>query len=226
MQLNRSYKLYSAAAKAILPEVREDDTVDTIIGRLNAMAIEAALKPAQHSEPAPSKWGISRLFGSAEVARSHSVDPSSASVKSLSIASPLPKKRGAHSLLASSNVAASAPVTPNRSESPEPLAKGIGGPATPVVSTSSTSDPSWRDDDLAQLAIGGSAFGHGLFELVFAMMPPKLRKVTSWFGCTCGVLALPTYADSSGNRKTGLKLLAVAAAGTDLHACVGLQASA
>ena len=66
--------------------------------------------------------------------------------------------------------------------------------------------PNWVNDAVAQLVVGGSAFGHGLFELVFALLPPKLRKLTSFFGY------------SYGNRSVALKLLSVSAMGTDVHA--------
>jgi hypothetical protein len=55
--------------------------------------------------------------------------------------------------------------------------------------------------------VSGGAFGHGLFELVFALMPPKARKMFSWLGY------------GAGDRKRALKLLElIAATGTDIHA--------
>ncbi|GAA98672.1 uncharacterized protein L969DRAFT_50616 [Mixia osmundae IAM 14324] len=64
----------------------------------------------------------------------------------------------------------------------------------------------WQDE-MASLVISGALFGHGLFELVFALLPPKVRKVTSFVGF------------SNGNRRKALTLLEVPAIqGSDIHA--------
>ena len=203
-------RIYTAAAKAVLPEIKDGETVDQIIDRLNAMSLEAALRPSTyHSEPAPSKWGLGRLWGeTAKPARAASTEPLP-KLHHLHIASPVAKRSSAGSSKGG-NGPATAPATPDRTASPEPIVgSDLGTPSlVPRSADTSASIPSWRGDDMAELVVGGSAFGAGLFELVFAMMPPKAKRAMSWFG----------YA--AGSRKTGLKLLAVAAAGTDVHACV------
>ncbi|SCZ88505.1 BZ3500_MvSof-1268-A1-R1_Chr2-1g04454 [Microbotryum saponariae] len=67
--------------------------------------------------------------------------------------------------------------------------------------------PLWKDDPITSLVIGGAAFGYGLFGLIFSLLPPKLRKLISWFGF------------GNSNRSAALKLLTVAAStGNDTHA--------
>lgn len=66
--------------------------------------------------------------------------------------------------------------------------------------------PAWAGDPLTTLVISGAAFGYGLFGLIFSILPPKTRKLISWFGF------------SNSNRQAALKLLTVAAStGTDVH---------
>mgnify|MGYP001587206861 FL=1 len=67
-------------------------------------------------------------------------------------------------------------------------------------------EPAWAGDALTTLIISGAAFGFGLFGLIFSLLPPKLRKLISWFGF------------SNSNRTVALKLLTVAAStGDDVH---------
>ena len=190
--------------------MKDGEGPDQIITRLNAMSLEAALRPnVQHSEPAPSRWGLGRLWGeTAKPSRSSSMDPLP-KLDKLHVVAPVAKRSSAGSSTSGLGPA-TAPATPDRTASPEPIFQSaLGTPSlAPRSANASAAIPSWRGDDMAELVIGGSAFGAGLFELVFAMMPPKAKRAMSWFG----------YA--AGSRKTGLKLLAVAAAGTDVHACV------
>ncbi|KAM0753081.1 hypothetical protein T439DRAFT_323696 [Meredithblackwellia eburnea MCA 4105] len=67
-------------------------------------------------------------------------------------------------------------------------------------------EPLWKGDALTTLVISGAAFGFGLFGLIFSILPPRLRKLISWFGF------------SNSNRQVALKLLTVASAtGDDVH---------
>ena len=52
----------------------------------------------------------------------------------------------------------------------------------------------WAASPVVSFIIGGGAFGHGLFELIFALLPPKGRKLFSWLGY------------GAGNRKKALKV--------------------
>ncbi|KAF9512122.1 hypothetical protein BS47DRAFT_1345927 [Hydnum rufescens UP504] len=60
------------------------------------------------------------------------------------------------------------------------------------------------DGPVDRLILSGTAFGFGLFNLVFSMLPPKIRSVV-------GILGF------QGDRRLALQALAVAAAGDDVH---------
>ncbi|EGN95882.1 hypothetical protein SERLA73DRAFT_113602 [Serpula lacrymans var. lacrymans S7.3] len=58
---------------------------------------------------------------------------------------------------------------------------------------------------IEELILGGTAFGFGLFNLVFSLLPAKVRGVVGFFGF-------------NHDRKLALQALAVSAARTDVHA--------
>lgn len=74
-----------------------------------------------------------------------------------------------------------------------------------VPSVSSPSTPLEPDGPVEELIIAGAAFGYGLFNLVFSLMPPKLRNLVGVFGF-------------KSDRQLALKSLAVAATRNDAHA--------
>ncbi|KAJ8473696.1 hypothetical protein ONZ45_g16204 [Pleurotus djamor] len=55
-----------------------------------------------------------------------------------------------------------------------------------------------------EMIISGTAFGYGLFNLVFSLLPKKVQSVVGWFGF-------------KHDRKVALQALAVAAAKSDVH---------
>lgn len=126
-------------------------------------------------------------------------------------------------------VAQSAPGSrgPSRHNSATDLTAGVQRMQVGRVNTTAfmeTDDddfpaPLWADDPLTTLIVSGAALGSGMFGLIFssesdlffclasnmrsrgayAVMPPKMRKMISWFGFT------------SSSRSSSLKLLKVAA---------------
>ncbi|KZV92878.1 hypothetical protein EXIGLDRAFT_836136 [Exidia glandulosa HHB12029] len=61
------------------------------------------------------------------------------------------------------------------------------------------------DPQMEEFIIAGTAFGYGLFNLVFALLPARVKSVVGFFGFT-------------GDLQTALHALAVAAARDDIHA--------
>ncbi|KAI0672830.1 outer membrane protein Iml2/Tetratricopeptide repeat protein 39 [Trametes maxima] len=62
-----------------------------------------------------------------------------------------------------------------------------------------------EDGSVDELVLSGTAFGYGLFNLVFSLLPAKIRGVVGFFGF-------------NHDRKLALQALAVSAAKTDVHA--------
>ncbi|KAI0748463.1 outer membrane protein Iml2/Tetratricopeptide repeat protein 39 [Daedaleopsis nitida] len=69
-------------------------------------------------------------------------------------------------------------------------------PTTPIVAA---------EGSLDELILSGTAFGYGLFNLVFSLLPAKVRGVVGFLGF-------------NHDRKLALRALAVSAAKTDVHA--------
>ncbi|KAL7283695.1 hypothetical protein ACG7TL_003131 [Trametes sanguinea] len=69
-------------------------------------------------------------------------------------------------------------------------------PQTPIMA---------EEGSLDELVLSGTAFGYGLFNLVFSLLPAKIRGVVGFFGF-------------NHDRKLALQALAVSAAKTDVHA--------
>lgn len=85
----------------------------------------------------------------------------------------------------------------------------------PAESSSSSSAvrPLWADDKLATFVISGTAFGNGLFQLIFSMLPTKLRKLIGWLGFGSAA------ASGEGDRASALALLSLSAeTSDDVHA--------
>jgi hypothetical protein len=232
--MNRAYKAFTATYKLVYPQgVKEtecaacrtlphrlsaDSTVEDIVRQLNALHAQSKASPTS-AAPAHRGWGLLRSKQASDPRSASSLDlPVIAKQKSSSSFSSL--RRGNSG---SSKTAPATPisVTPTEEKTHEELTAMIDEKLQ-----LSELQPSWQGDALGELVIGGSAFGHGLFELVFALLPwvsrsstsansaerrPKLRKTASWFGY------------STGNRSTALKLLSVAAMGSDVHACAALS---
>ncbi|KAI0261377.1 hypothetical protein BC834DRAFT_896500 [Gloeopeniophorella convolvens] len=108
--------------------------------------------------------------------------------------------------------ALSAPTTPSSSVS-SASSKSNGGffgrwglsrTATPSGSTTPTTDPPVDDGSIGDLIISGTAFGHGIFNLVLSLLPAKVKSVVGFFGF-------------NHDRKLALRALAVSANGSDVH---------
>ncbi|EJD53304.1 hypothetical protein AURDEDRAFT_110983 [Auricularia subglabra TFB-10046 SS5] len=75
---------------------------------------------------------------------------------------------------------------------------GSSAPAAPV-------QPQAFDAELSEMIIAGTAFGYGVFNLVFSLLPARAKSIVGFFGFT-------------GDLQTALHALAVAAARDDVHA--------
>ncbi|GAA5901756.1 hypothetical protein JCM5296_005398 [Sporobolomyces johnsonii] len=196
-KLNKSYKTFSAVAKAVFPDgVDENDTLHAIVTKLNSHYLDKTTNPS----PVPD---------------SASSTSSSFFPWRKRVASPAPALKHAVSSPALSNLAhkhadapsSSAPGSrvPSREDSAEDLVKAFEGKGT-LAETGEYPTPLWEQDALNTLIVSGAALGSGMFGLIFSMLPPKARKLISWFGF------------SGSGRPAALKLLTVSAAtGSDVH---------
>lgn len=82
---------------------------------------------------------------------------------------------------------------------------GLSRAATPSGATTPTSvfAPA-EDGPIEDLIVSGTAFGHGLFNLVLSLLPAKVKSVVGFFGF-------------NHDRKLALRALAVSANGSDVH---------
>lgn len=134
-------------------------TVEDIINGLNALHRQSQLMPPPSATH--RSWG-SLLKGKS--------DPKSSS--HLDLSSTLNKKKSSSSL--ERVISKTAPTTP-QSTTPTEEKHAEEAELTAQVAEKlklvERVRPSWEGDEIAQLVVGGSAFGHGLFELVFALLP-------------------------------------------------------
>ncbi|KAI0253518.1 outer membrane protein Iml2/Tetratricopeptide repeat protein 39 [Lactifluus subvellereus] len=82
---------------------------------------------------------------------------------------------------------------------------GLSRAATPSGASTPTSiAPPAEDGPIEDLIVSGTAFGHGLFNLVLSLLPAKVKSVVGFFGF-------------NHDRKLALRALAVSANGSDVH---------
>ncbi|KAF8489806.1 hypothetical protein F5888DRAFT_1929649 [Russula emetica] len=82
---------------------------------------------------------------------------------------------------------------------------GLSRGATPSGASTPTSIvPSTENGPIEDLIISGTAFGHGLFNLVLSLLPAKVKSVVGFFGF-------------NHDRKLALRALAISASGNDVH---------
>jgi len=106
----------------------------------------------------------------------------------------------------------SAHVTPRPSQpnlkaaasSSAPSRLGLFGRLTGSVQPSPITSPIRPEGPVEELIVAGTAFGYGLFNLIFSLLPKRVQSVVGLFG----------YKSS---RKVALQALAVAAAMNDIH---------
>lgn len=189
-KLNSSFKYFTTIYKAVFPQdVKPDATVQSIIDQLNerykAATLSSSLLATSHNR--------------ATMGKLKSMAP-----KGFSSTTP--------DLLASGKNGANQPGLSSSSSSIPASTAGSVGTASPPneVASDSTTDmynAAWTASPIVSFIVSGGAFGHGLFELVFALLPPKGRKLFSWLGY------------GTGDRRKALKLLEVTArTGSDIHA--------
>ncbi|KAG0658987.1 hypothetical protein C6P46_005372 [Rhodotorula mucilaginosa] len=212
-KLNKSYKIFMSVHKIVFPDdIGEDESLRQVFTKLNQHYLNQTTQQAA----APAASGSSGLFGWGRSKKNPVLNrvrhsSSSSDLPSLSSSSS-PAGIGADG----NSVPASEPVSnaPSPNDSTTDLAAGVdrlqvGRTTTAVFMEADEDDfptPLWANDPLTTLIISGAALGSGLFGLIFSMMPPKMRKLISWFGF------------SSSSRSASLKLLKVAAStGNDVH---------
>ncbi|KAI9445960.1 hypothetical protein H4582DRAFT_2116603 [Lactarius indigo] len=82
---------------------------------------------------------------------------------------------------------------------------GLSRGATPSGATTPTSIAVPAEDGpIEDLIVSGTAFGHGIFNLVLSLLPAKVKSVVGFFGF-------------NHDRKLALRALAVSANGSDVH---------
>ncbi|KAF8470491.1 hypothetical protein DFH94DRAFT_771559 [Russula ochroleuca] len=82
---------------------------------------------------------------------------------------------------------------------------GLSRSATPSGASTPTSiAPPTEDGPIEDLIISGTAFGHGLFNLVLSLLPAKVKSVVGFFGF-------------NHDRRLALRALALSASGSDVH---------
>lgn len=197
-KLNSAFKHFTSIYKAVFPkEITSTASVSSIIADLNhryeTALLSHAMKQASVKEAASSKsgWGF-RLRGASVPGKVHSaVDLPGLSKSSRSRVTSM---NGTDTL--SGGAASAGTSLPNSAGS----SVRIASPPSELENTSneivsnSIPKPIWTESPVTSFVVSGGAFGHALFELVFALMPPKARKMFSWLGY------------GSGDRKKALKV--------------------
>ncbi|GAA6058174.1 hypothetical protein JCM3770_004079, partial [Rhodotorula araucariae] len=203
-KLNRAYKIFMSIYKTVFPGgVTEDESLDSVFRKLNEHYLAQTTAPAASNSAGGggflSAWGRKKAPAVA------------VSLRHTSSSSALASAQGA----SATPTSASAPVShlPSEHGSTTDLAAGLA--ATSLGGGVGTTEgdgadehptPLWAGDRLTTLVISGAALGSGMFGLIFSTLPPKMRKMISWFGF------------SGSSRPTALKLLTVAAStGDDVH---------
>lgn len=214
-KLNSAFKHFTSIYKAVFPsDISSTASVSSIIADLNhryttsqlshAMKL-ASIEKQQQEKATSSGWGF-RLRGASVPAKTQSAADLQAlnSGKSTrSRMSSLTSSSNKHE--ASANTAAgggggvngSAISLPNSAGSSlrviTPPNDELEQNSNEIVSNSFPK-PEWTQNPITSFVVSGGAFGHAIFELVFALMPPKARKMFSWLGY------------GSGDRKKALKV--------------------
>ncbi|SCV72008.1 BQ2448_4702 [Microbotryum intermedium] len=232
-KLNRAYKGFKSLYTVVFPDgVSESDSLESIFTKLNSNYLAKTEGPQT-----PSTSGRLTPNGASTPTSAATPTSSTPSSPSLSFFGSWGRKRldpnTAANALAPSNLlrhSSSAVTLPSQisklgitDEKPN-ITIATSTPGSKLASRSASFEnlkgqrieqgvdgshpaPLWKDDPITSLVIGGAAFGYGLFGLIFSLLPPKLRKLISWFGF------------GNSNRSAALKLLTVAAStGNDTHA--------
>ncbi|KAM0791385.1 hypothetical protein ACM66B_005850 [Microbotryomycetes sp. NB124-2] len=188
-KMNRAYKGFKQVYQIVFPTGVDGD-LDSIFQTLNdnyTRKISSNGATAQTSSGSLFGWGRKK---SAVTLRPSASSTALPNLKSLQLddrphSASEPVSTNATPNDSSTNLTASLP----------PASNDLGHPA-----------PLWADDPLTTLVISGCAFGFGLFGLILSLLPPRMRKLISWFGF------------SNSDRAVALKLLTVSAStGNDVH---------
>ncbi|BGP55618.1 hypothetical protein JCM8202_004879 [Rhodotorula sphaerocarpa] len=213
-KLNKSYKIFMAVHKTVFPEeIGDDESLHQVITKLNQHYLDQTTKQAE-AEENPSSGGGGFFSG-----WGRKKNPTLNRVRAASSASDLPSAPSSSQATdesGSNSEPNSSPGTRtvSRSGSATDLLEGMSktrisrADTTDFMTTDEDSfpPPLWANDPLTTLVISGAALGSGMFGLIFSTLPPKMRKMISWFGF------------SSSSRSASLKLLKVAAStGNDVH---------
>ncbi|GAA5820130.1 hypothetical protein JCM11251_005496 [Rhodosporidiobolus azoricus] len=198
-KLNSAYKTFMATYKTVFPDgVEEDESLDSVFTKLNSYYLKQTTSPSLAVSEGGggffSSWGRKKGVSAAQPLR-HAASSSALSSST------------SYSLAGTGQHPSSEPGTtlPSAQGSVENLARDFAGKAN-LGDQATYPAPLWKDDPLVTMIISAAALGSGMFGLILSMMPPKMRKMISWFGF------------SGASRPIALKLLTVAAStGNDIH---------
>ncbi|BGP16385.1 hypothetical protein JCM10213_004928 [Rhodosporidiobolus nylandii] len=197
-KLNKSYKIFAAAFKIVFPVgVEEDEPLDSVMAKLNAHYLKQTTPSAPSVPDSSAGGGFFSSWGRR---------------KGVSAAQNLRHVSSASALVSTTSTSATPAAAPNSASEPGTTVPSAAASMEelPKMGRSSEANsvpaPLWENDPLTTMVISAAALGSGMFGLIFSMMPPKMRKLVSWFGF------------SNASRPVALKLLTVAAStGNDIH---------
>lgn len=189
-KLNSAYKHFTSIYKAVFPkDISSTASVSSIIADLNhryeTALLSHAMKQASIKEAASSKssWGF-RLRGASVPAKVHSAIDLPGLGKS---------SRSRVTSMDGKNISATLPNSAASSTRVITPPSELENTSNEIVSNS-IPKPAWSESPVTSFVVSGGAFGHAIFELIFALMPPKARKMFSWLGY------------GTGDRKKALKV--------------------
>lgn len=212
-KLNSAFKHFTSIYKAVFPsDISSTASVSSIIADLNhryttcqlshAMKLASIEKQQQEKATSSSGWGF-RLRGASVPSKTHSA----ADLQALSNAGKSSTRSRMSSLTSSSHKNEVAATTGAGNGSAISLPNSAGSSLRVItppndeleqnsneIVSNSFPKPEWTQNPITSFVVSGGAFGHAIFELVFALMPPKARKMFSWLGY------------GSGDRKKALKV--------------------
>lgn len=190
-KLNSAFKHFTSIYKAVFPnDISSSASVSSIIADLNhryeTAHLSHAMKEASlKKESGKSAFGF-RIRGTSVPSKTSSA----ADLPALSVQQQRARVTSMNGADASISLPNSAGSSTRGPPSPPAELQNASG----EIVSNSIPQPEWIQSPVTSFVVSGGAFGHAIFELVFALMPPKARKMFSWLGY------------GSGDRKKALKV--------------------